>query len=131
MAFRWNTRILFIDTDASTRIHYTAMFRYFEVAELEMFREAGVLHKHAGVAFPRVHVECDYSGAMFFDDPISIDVSVAKLGGSSIHLAFRVLKKENEVAKGRVVIACLDRASQRAVPIPDSVRERLTPYVTG
>ena len=31
--FRFETRIRFIDTDASGRIHYTAMFRYFESAE--------------------------------------------------------------------------------------------------
>jgi len=57
MPFRWTTRILFIDTDASGRIHYTAMFRYFEAAEIEFFRSIGVLHEHKGISFPRVHVE--------------------------------------------------------------------------
>ncbi len=36
--FRFKTRIRFIDTDTSGRIHYTAMFRYFESAEIEFMR---------------------------------------------------------------------------------------------
>ena len=60
MVFRWPVRILFIDTDASGRIHYTALLRYFEAAEIELFREAGAQEDRDEVAFPRVHVECDY-----------------------------------------------------------------------
>jgi hypothetical protein len=30
MVFRWSTRILVIDTDASRRIHFTSLFRYSE-----------------------------------------------------------------------------------------------------
>jgi acyl-CoA thioesterase FadM len=41
MVFRWSTRILVIDTDASRRIHFTSLFRYSEAAETEFFRETG------------------------------------------------------------------------------------------
>ena len=39
--FSWRTRIRFIDTDASQRIHYTALFRHFEAAEEEFLRSFG------------------------------------------------------------------------------------------
>jgi YbgC/YbaW family acyl-CoA thioester hydrolase len=129
MVFRWETRIRFIDTDASGRIHYTALFRYFESAELEFFREIGALHEHPTTAFPRVHVECDYSGAIIYDDLLTIELSIGKIGNSSARFEFLVLKDDKEAAKGVVVIACIDRETQRAVPIPENIREKLLPYV--
>jgi acyl-CoA thioester hydrolase len=130
MTFRWTARILFIDTDASGRIHYTSLFRCFEAAEIEFFRSIGVLHKHHGIAFPRVHVECDYRGAIFYDDELTFEVSVGRIGNSSVQLKFRVLKDDAEVASGNVVIASMDRETQRATAIPAGVREKLQPYVT-
>jgi YbgC/YbaW family acyl-CoA thioester hydrolase len=129
MTFRWTTRILFMDTDASGRIHYTALFRCFEAAEIEFFRSTGVLHQHPGIGFPRVHVECDYRGAIRYDDQLAIDVSVGRIGGASIQLKFRVLKDETEVARGNVVIASMDLATQRAVAVPAAIRMKLEPYV--
>lgn len=130
MTFRWDARILFIDTDASGRIHYTAMFRYFEAAEIEFFRSIGVLHEHAGIAFPRVHVECDYRSAIVYDDLLEIEVSVGRIGTTSVQLKFRLLKDGVEAASGNVVIASLDRQTQRATAIPAGVREKLTPYLS-
>lgn len=129
MPFRWTTRILFIDTDASGRIHYTALFRYFEAAEIEFFRATGVLDSHPGVSFPRVHVECDYRTAIRFDDLAAFEVSVGRIGSRSIQLKFRVLVNEVEAATGMVVIAGMDRKTQTGVELPYGVRETLQPYL--
>jgi YbgC/YbaW family acyl-CoA thioester hydrolase len=129
--FRWPVRIRFIDTDASGRIHYTAMFRYFETAEIEFFRHIGVLYEHPGVSFPRVHVECDYRGAIRHDDLLTIEVSVGRIGRSSVQLKFRATKEEIEAASGNVVIASLDRQTQRATALPENVRAKLLPYLSG
>ncbi len=130
-AFRWPVRIRFIDTDASGRIHYTAMFRYFETAEIEFFRHIDVLYDHPGVSFPRVHVECDYRAAIRYDDLLTIEVAVGRIGNSSVQLRFRALKDEAEAASGNVVIAGLDRQTQRATALPENVRAKLMPYLSG
>jgi acyl-CoA thioester hydrolase len=131
MTFRWTSRILFIDTDASGRIHYTALFRYFEAAEIEFFRTIGVLHHHPAVAFPRVHVECDYRSAIRYDDLLTFELSVGRIGSVSVQFKFRVLNNEVEVARGIVVIAGMDRETQRAMPIPAELREKLEPYLSS
>ncbi len=89
-AFVFETRIRFIDTDASGRIHYTCLFRYFEAAEIEFFRTMGFRTFREDVSFPRVHVECDYRLALLYDDLIQIEVRLTKVGGSSVRLEFRV-----------------------------------------
>jgi acyl-CoA thioester hydrolase len=131
MRFRWTTRILFIDTDASGRIHYTALFRYFEAAEIEFFRATGVLHSHPGISFPRVHVECDYRTAIRFDDLAVFEVSVGRIGSRSVQLKFRVLVNEIEAAAGMVAIAGMDRKTQTGVALPHGVREKLQPYLSS
>lgn len=124
--FRFQTRIRYIDTDASGRIHYTAMFRYFESAELEFMRSRGIMYGPSGYAFPRVHVECDFMLAMVHDDLIDIEVFLARVGRSSVRLEFRTLKSGQLAAEGAVVIACMDRNTQRAMPIPQDLREKLS-----
>jgi YbgC/YbaW family acyl-CoA thioester hydrolase len=123
--FHFQTRIRFIDTDASGRIHYTAMFRYFESAEIEFMRSIGVIYLRHEFTLPRVHVECDFRLALLHDDLIDIELRVAKVGNSSIHFAFRTFKEGELAASGAVIVACMDRRTQRGMPLPDSIREKL------
>jgi acyl-CoA thioester hydrolase len=125
--FRFETRIRFIDTDASGRIHYTAMFRYFESAEIEFLRTLGVSYDaRRGYNLPRVHVECDFLRVIGHDDLIQIEVYVTRLGRSSIRFEFETFKAGELAAKGAVVVACADRETLRAVPMPDELRAKLS-----
>src|SRR5205085_9045348 len=93
--FRFQTRIRFIDTDASGRIHYTSMFRYFESAEIELLRTVGITYDRArSYSFPRVHVECDFMREIGHDDLIEIHALLTKLGRSSAHFQFRTFKND-------------------------------------
>ncbi len=123
--FQFQTRIRFIDTDASGRIHYTAMFRYFESAEIEFMRSLGLVYLENEFTFPRVHVECDFKLAMYHDDLIDIEVCLTKLGRSSARLEFRALKAGAVAATGVIVVACMDRENERSIPIPDALRRSL------
>jgi len=128
--FHFSTRIRFIDTDLSGRIHYTAMFRYFESAEIEFMRSIGVLNRNDHFWMPRVHVECDFLTAITHDDLIDIEVCLTKLGRSSIRLEFRTFKGAEVAAQGVVVVACMDKTTQRAVALPPELREKLVAELT-
>jgi acyl-CoA thioester hydrolase len=121
--FRWETRIRFIDTDASGRIHYTCLFRYFESAEIELLRSLGLGHDVRDTfSFPRVHVEADYAKFIGYDDLLTIEVSIAKIGHSSVRFEFHVMKGSDLAASGAVVIVCVSMTNQCAIEIPSSVR---------
>ena len=128
--FRFETRIRFIDTDTSGRIHYTAMFRYFESAEIEFMRSCGIRYIMREFGLPRVHVECDFLIPILYDDLIDIEVCLTKLGRSSIRLQMRALKERELAARGIIVIACMDQRTQRSMELPPELRERLAPHVT-
>jgi YbgC/YbaW family acyl-CoA thioester hydrolase len=129
MIFRWPVRILFIDTDASGRIHYTALLRYFEAAEIELFRAAGAMEDRGEAAFPRVHVECDYRAAIYFDDEITIELGIGQMGRSSIELRYRAMKNGAVAASGKIVIAAMNPRTGRSTEIPLGVREKLEPWI--
>jgi len=132
--FRWPLRIRFSDTDASGRIHYTATLRHFEAAEFEFMRHIGAPYQdieRGGISFPRVHIECDYLAAMTYDDEVEIEVSVDKIGERSYTLAFEVFKQERPAARGKIVIAAMDRQAGRSCPLPERLVRLLQPYLKG
>lgn len=119
--FVWETRIRFVDTDASGRIHYTSMFRHFEVAEQEFLREAGFPFSSPALedySFPRVHVECDYRSELRYDDLVQIAMRVERLGRSSYTLGFVVTCEGREAAGGRIVVVCINKREKKSTPIP-------------
>jgi YbgC/YbaW family acyl-CoA thioester hydrolase len=129
--FRFQTRIRFVDTDASGRIHFTAMFRYFEAAEIEFLRTLGITYDmRDGYDLPRVHVECDFVRGLSHDDLIEIEVALAKLGRSSVRFEFQAFKAGELAARGVIVAVCTDRRTMRSVPIPDVLRAKLIPALS-
>lgn len=119
--FRWQARIRFVDTDASQRIHYTAMFRLFEAAEMEFLRSMNCAYTTAefrDFSFPRVHVECDFSAEIRFDDLVEVEVSVERVGTSSFTLGFETLLEGKAAARGRIVVVAIDKRTQKACAIP-------------
>ena len=123
--FMHRVRVAFPDTDASGRIHFTAMLRYFESAEIEFLRSLGYCYRDApDLGFPRVRVECEYRAAVGFDDELDISVSVTRVGTSSYTLAFAALKDRAVAASGSIVVVCVGRPG-RAHALPEMLRDAL------
>ncbi len=126
--FVWQERIRYVDTDASGRIHFTAMLRYFETAEQEFLRHRGLSYQELeskDLGYPRVHVDCDYTSALAFDDLVSITVDVARVGRSSFTLAFTATCGGLEAAKGSIVVVCMDRKTQKSHELPKALAHAL------
>ena len=118
-------RVRWIDTDASGRIHYTAAFRYFEIAEWELFRRAGISLKDNEFGFPRVEVTAAFLAPLYADDEIAVHIRPEKLGRTSIAFAFEVFKGDVRAITGQVTCVFIGK-DQRPVPIPDNVRHALS-----
>lgn len=125
-------RIQFVDTDMSQRIHYSAIFRYFEILDHEFFRSIGYPYKEIfelGLDMPRVHVECSYLGEIGYDDELEAQVSVEKTGNSSFTLTFYFYKEDKLAAKGRLTNVFIDRHTGKSVPIPESIKIELVKHL--
>ncbi len=133
-SFLWPHRVRFSDTDASGRIHYTAMLRFFEAAEVEFLRTLGILYtdiQDGETSYPRVRIECNYTGAVRDDDVVEIAVAVERVGKSSFTLAFDARVGGRQAAEGRITVVCMNVATQASRPLPENLaailRSRLEP----
>lgn len=129
-------QVPFPDVDSSGRIHFTAMLRYMEMADHELLRALGFPYATLlrSIALPRVHVSCDYRGAVSYDDTLAIEARVERVGRSSWTETFvaRLLARGEHpdveraiVAQGRMVIVVMDPQTQKTIPIPELLRAAL------
>ena len=124
-------RVQFADVDSSQRIHFTAMFRYMEVAEHQLMRSIGLPYATAlqGQAFPRVHLSCDFRSAIVYDDELDVTAQIATVGTSSWTVVFtaRNASRPNSpvAAEGRMVIVAIDPVSERPIPLPSPLRRAM------
>lgn len=126
-------RVPFVDVDSSDRIHFTAVMRYWELAEHALMRSLGMPYSTAlrEVAFPRVHVSADFRGGILFDDELEVEARVAKVGASSWTVAFTARHADAGpdapiLADGRMTIVAMDPTTERPAPLPAELRAALT-----
>ena len=128
-------RVRFVDTDASQRIHYTAMFRYFEVAENELLRARGVAYREleaSPLGYPRISVNCEYRVPLHFDDVLAVTARVERVGTTSFSIGFVARRitddaaEETDAARGTITVVCIEKATGKAHPLPDFVRAALS-----
>lgn len=128
-------RVSFADVDSSQRIHFTAMFRYFEIAEHHLMRELGLPYSTflTDIAYPRVHLSTDIRSAARYDDLLDVTARVERVGNSSwtdTFIARQAADASGEpgpiVAEGRMTIVAMDPATERARPLPEELRRALS-----
>lgn len=120
-------RVRWVDTDASGIIHYTAAFRYFEAAEWELFRKAGVSLSTRDQTFglPRVAVNATFHAPLHVDEEIAVHIRPERLGNTSITFALEIFRDETLCISGTISVVCTGDRGQ-PISIPDSIREALT-----
>jgi len=122
------------DVDYAGIIFYGAYVRFFEIAETELFRAAGVPYSEVFDRFdiwlPRVHLECDFKYPARLDDCLRVAAYFTRFGTSSIGINFDVLHVAagQLAAAGREVLVCVSRKALRPQPLPEELRQLLTPF---
>ena len=133
-SFRVTERARWSDVDAAGIVCYGAYLRFFELAETELFRAAGiptpVLADRHGLWLVRRRVECDFHQPVRLDAELEIHAFVPAIGRTSLELGFvaRRVAEGDVAARSRYVLVAVDRERFRPVPIPDEVRVALAAF---
>ncbi|HKP18934.1 MAG TPA: thioesterase family protein [Gaiellaceae bacterium] len=115
-------RVAWADTDAGSRIHFTAVFRWAELAETALLRRLGILG--AGGDFPRRKAEAEYLKVLRFEDEIEIRLRVENVGRTSVTYAWTIAKDGEAYIKGRHTVVHVDAQGQPEA-LADDVRALL------
>src|ERR1017187_6205583 len=74
--FTISERVRWSDTDRAGIIYYGQFLRFFEVAEMELFREVGMpygeVFERYQIWLPRVQIHFDFRAPLLLDDLISV-----------------------------------------------------------
>ena len=130
-------RVEFCETDAAGIAHFSSFLCYMEQAEHALLRHLGTsVTRDLGdgwhLSWPRVHVECDYRGSARFEDCLTIQVAVERLGDRSVTYAFDFTRDGQSLATGKLVaVCCKVRPGQplESMAIPAELRSSLQKYL--
>ena len=132
--FKTERKIRFSHCDPAGIVYFVNFFDMVNAVVEDWFAEAvGLdfeeLHIQRRVGFPIVNTGCEFFRPCHLGDRLELELSIAKLGRSSIEFAVtgRVAGEEKFRARHKVALMSLD--SQRALPIPDDMRVKMLPYV--
>ncbi|MEU7767276.1 acyl-CoA thioesterase [Nocardia sp. NPDC049190] len=78
------------DTDAAGHYHHSTVIRWVEAAEAALLNRFGLQWLFGQI--PRVRYEVDYVDRLWFGDTASIELTVGKLGTSSVRYDFVVTR---------------------------------------
>ena len=131
-SFDYEYRVRYADTDKLGVSYYANYFVWFEVARTEYFRALGLPYAECekkGYFLPVVETNARYYAPTTYDDLLVIRTSVSKIGRSSIHFEYQVMKKgaSKLVATGSSVHVFVD-GKFRPTHILDEIRRIVTPH---
>jgi 4-hydroxybenzoyl-CoA thioesterase len=141
--FVFTTPVRFADVDHAGIVYYPRFFHYFHLAFEELFRvrlgaRAYVkLLDEDRIGFPAVRAEAAYQAPLSFGDTTEIELTVERLGRSSITFAYNVWRAAEpgrervHCADGKVVTAVVDLSAFKSVPVPERIVALLSDLVTN
>lgn len=129
MAFTHRIRVRYSECDPQGVVFNANYLAYFDVAITEVWRDRlGGYEELLATGVDSVVAEATvrYLVPVRYDDLIDLEVSVEKVGNTSLITAHRILREGVVCAEGTVRYVFITAADGRPAPIPDSVRAGLS-----
>ncbi|MCH7533066.1 MAG: acyl-CoA thioesterase [Gemmatimonadetes bacterium] len=133
--FTVDERVRWSAVDKAGIIFYGAYVRFFELAEMELFRAAGVPYGEVfdrfGIWLPRAHLQSDFHYPSRLDDNLRVAAYFTRFGTSSLQINFDVMHIETGTlaVSGHEVLVCTTQDTLRPRRLPDELRALLSPYL--
>lgn len=122
------------DVDAAGIIFYGSYVRLFELAEMELFRAAGMpfstVFETYDIYLPRVQVHTEFYYPVRLDDRLRLAAYISRIGTKSITMSFDVVHEGTGRlgAHGHLVLVCTGRGDLVSRPLPPDLIDRLQPF---
>ena len=133
-SFLTERKIRFSHCDPAGIVYFVNFFDMVNAIVEDWFAEAvgfdfEELHIQRRVGFPIVNTGCEFFRPCHLGDRLQLELAIARLGNSSIEFAVTGRVGGDEKFRARHKVALMSLDSQRAMPIPEDMREKMRPYV--
>ena len=129
MSFSTRIKVRFGDCDPAGLVYYPVIFHYCHIAMEEFFAERCRISYHRLMAderigFPTVNVQAEFFVPLVYGDEADVEVSVARIGQSSVTLEYSIRRASDAVlcARSTNVHVSMNLDARRPLPIPDRYR---------
>src|SRR5947208_3604728 len=129
MLFTSRISVRFGDCDPAGLVYYPVIFHYCHIAMEEFFAaRCGTsyarLMADERIGFPTVNIQSEFFVPLIYGDEAEIEVSVARVGESSVTFEYAVRRVLDNTlcARSVQVQVAMDLDTRRAVPIPERYR---------
>lgn len=126
--FHYELEPRFSDTDALGHISNTALPIWFEQARTPVFR---IFHPSLDVeTWPLIiaRLEIDLKAQSYWNQAVEITTGIGRIGNSSFHVIQEAFQGGKQIARGVSVLIHFDYETEKAVAIPESIREQLVKH---
>lgn len=126
--FHYELEPRFSDTDALGHISNTSLPVWFEQARTPIFQ---IFHPSLDVkTWPLIiaRLEIDLMAQSYWHKPVRIRTGIGKIGNSSFHVVQEAWQGDKQIARGVAVLIHFDYRTEKALPIPDDIREKLSEH---
>lgn len=128
-------RVRWSDCDPLGIIHYGTYVHFFEVAESEMFRAAGlpyqVLRVERHVHLPRKAFQVEFHSPAEMDEIVEVGIGVSRMGETSLTMRFEAYRASDKRhrASATLTVVSVEKESVTKIPLPQFVKDALRPYL--
>lgn len=119
------------DNDIYGHVNNVAYYAFFDSVINRYLISSGMDIRHDSIIAFMVASECRYLKAVAYPEKIRIDLSVKKLGNSSVTYALSLFNELGELAaEAAMTHVFVERTSSRPTPIPEQLRSALAQLLT-
>ena len=132
--FTTNVRVYWADCDAAGILYYANFFRFFEVAEEELYyslnRPRVDILRELQIGFPRVEAAAKFFKPARQGDLMEVTVWVARRTVKSMQFQFEVRREKDPelAAQGSYTVVCVNKQFQ-STPLPHELIGLLVEYI--
>jgi len=130
--FTHQLRVRYHECDAQGIVFNAHHFAYFDITLTELWREAFGSYDamvESGSDVVVVDAQASFHASPRFDDLLDVEMTIAKLGSSSMTSTFEEKRDGELLVSGRMVHVFVDPQTMSKQEIPGAVRKRLSRYV--
>jgi len=123
-------RVYYADTDHGGVVYYANYLKWFEIGRTEVLRQAGFNYadyEKQKLIAPVVEVKCNYKDSARYNDIVTIETNIEKIGNSSIKFNYKVTRKKDKklLAEGYTVNVFVNMKTKKSTKIPEELKKSL------
>lgn len=131
MDYKWQHIVTFEETNLVGNVYYANHIRW-QGACREMFLKdhaPDILEQlYNDLVMVTTRVSCEYFNELFAFDEVILTMRAGEVTSSRIVMRFDYIRADELIARGEQQIACMSQ--NQSIPIPKSLRDALTPYLS-